>query len=1157
MRQQEEAICIISSSNSLDTKEDSNSVAPSYRAISALNRARWVILTNGRIWRLYSNRVSSKSTDYFEIDLDGISGAEDPRLQYFVALFSAHSLFPQREGEVSDLDSIYEEGIRYAKKIEDDLRNKIFEGKLFLNLVKAVLSHSLGKEYLQSELDNAKSTALRLLYRLLFVLYAESRDLLPVHDSRYRPISLDSIRRQLEEYSKKPDESDVWERLLFLFDSIENGNVEAQVPEYDGELFRHDNELDNLKLKNKFLVPAIQELTEWEGGGIDYQNLGVRHLGSLYEGLLEYDVKQAKADLVVYKDGELDASYAADLKQKPRPFVEKGDLFLASKGLARKGTGSYYTPEEIVKFLTEEGLKPILEERNKRFEEHIKQFKEARRRDPELEQATIDDLLGIKVLDPAMGSGHFLVSAVNHITSWVIERLHEHPEAPLTQIIDSEIQSILENQRKKGIEIDTKLLTDTIILKRLVMKRCVYGVDINPLAVELAKLSLWLDSFTIGVPLTYLDNHIRCGDSLIGLGFKDIQKLAPNETLDRWNESLSANRDTLENLVSSPPDLTKEEVIQSKSNYESYRKNSEPQRRVLDTLCAELLDDSFSKKLLKDVLLVERALREENRKPEWWNEVERAVSVARNYGAFHWELEFPEAFQEGEPQFDLILTNPPWDDVEPEDDEFFSSYYSKFRRIRNKQEKKKIMQKLLTDREIAEHFQRYCLAISQRVNFYKKSGQFTKRGSGHTNLWKLFLERAFQLCSPKGMISIVVPSGIVTDEGAKQLREELFKGAIRAMYEFENREGIFPDVDGRYKFVLLVASRAFHAKEFDAAFYLHKVQSLGDEAESQKFVRISLELIQKCAPESLSIPEVRNKESLEIFSKIYSKHPLLGDDKRKSWTISLLRELNRTNDSDLYKRNIKGWPLIEGKNFHQFIPDYEKSEFQVDPEKGLERTAKHRQYHRINDAIHKTIRLGFRSVASSTNCRSMIACILPPKSFSPHNVTLVLPSIGKRIDPTSKDYSKLLSYLAGIFNSFVFDYLIRTRVSMHLSFFYVYQTPVPSDFGNELGSDIVRLSGILSSPDHRFEDFASSIAVKVSRLTMIDRIEITAQLNALVAKHYGLIRKELQAILDSFEGFKEDESIRKIEGEIKWDDDLIRKFNGEVRKRVMHYFDNL
>jgi hypothetical protein len=191
-------VCILTKSGSLDTKGQASESVPSYLAVSALNRARWVILTNGRLWRLYSNRVSSPSTNYFEIDLENITGETDPKLQYFVSLFSCQSLIPRADG--TDLDSILEGGLKYARDVEDQLRVKIFEGQLFLNLIRAILSHSNQKKYSEAELANSKATALRLLYRLLFVLYAESRSLLPVNDSNYKKISLDNIRRKTRPY---------------------------------------------------------------------------------------------------------------------------------------------------------------------------------------------------------------------------------------------------------------------------------------------------------------------------------------------------------------------------------------------------------------------------------------------------------------------------------------------------------------------------------------------------------------------------------------------------------------------------------------------------------------------------------------------------------------------------------------------------------------------------------------------------------------------------------------------------------------------------------------------------------------------------------------------------------------------------------------------
>jgi hypothetical protein len=251
-----------------------------------------------------------------EIDLEGIASDNDPRLLYFTSLFSAASLAPKPSG--SDLDSIFEGGLRYAQEIEDELSSKVFEGQLFLNLVRTVIEYSSGKVYRRDELETAKATALRLLHRILFILYAESRNLLPVNNPNYSSLSLESIRQRLGIFEKLPDGTELWRAITALFRSIQIGDAKAGVPAYDGELFRQDKELDNPELRNEYLAPAIRELTEIAGKGIDYQNLGVRHLGSLYEALLEYDVHQAEGDLVVYEDGTLDAAYAADLKAKPK-----------------------------------------------------------------------------------------------------------------------------------------------------------------------------------------------------------------------------------------------------------------------------------------------------------------------------------------------------------------------------------------------------------------------------------------------------------------------------------------------------------------------------------------------------------------------------------------------------------------------------------------------------------------------------------------------------------------------------------------------------------------------------------------------------------------------------------------------------------------------
>lgn len=1145
--------CIVAPVESLDTRTG-QLVVPSYQAVASLREYGWVILTNGRLWRLYSSRVSSSSTNYFEVDLEGIVSENDAKLAYFVSLFSASSFVP-RQG-ISDLDLTYEGGIRYAREIEEDLRSKVFDRQLFLNLVRAVADHSPSKHYSQQELEEAKATALKLLYRLLFVLYAESRALLPLENPRYKEVSMDSLRQRLSSFEKDAESSSVWELLKQLFKVIGKGSVEAGVPEYDGALFEEDPTLDSKSLKNKFLVAALRDLTEIDGKGIDYQNLGVRHLGSLYEALLMYSVRQADQDLVIYKEEILDASYAADLKAKPRGYIAKGELYLSVGGLARKGTGSYFTPDEIVHFLVKKGLEPHFKVRQERFLADMEALRNSPATDLELEKRTIDDLLGLRVVDPAMGSGHFLVTAVDEITHWVIDLLKENPDAPLVKVIEDYRETIIREQLEKGIRLDEDLLTDNVILKRMVMKRCVYGVDVNPLAVELAKLSLWLDSFTIGTPLTFLDHHIRCGDSLIGLWLEKIGDRAFEATLDAWTGALTKAGMKLSEMVSMPADLTVEQVNQSRRAYYDVRERTESLRILLDIEVAGILDPELGKKLPRNLMLIQQVHeKKRGEKPEWWKRVEDALALAGRYRAFHWEFEFPDAFAGDDRGFDLLIMNPPWEAVKPEDDDFFSVYYPRFRRIGSKPEKRKVIESLLKNPEIAQAYKEYTRDIEQRALFYKQSQEYVRRGSGDTNLWKLFLERSLKVLGQGGSLAIVIPSGIVTDEGGKQLREALFEGRIRAMSEFENKKGIFPDVHRSYKFLLLIWDKVAPTESFQAAFYLHDLEALDGRAEQDKLVEIPLELVRRCAPDSLSIPEVRNKKELDVFSKIYHIHPLLND-LSKGWTVALVEELHRTNDSDLFRRDGKGWPLIEGKNFHQFLPDYEKNIFTIDPKAGLGRTAKHGEYIFINEHIHRTVRLAFRKVASSTNVRGMISCILPPRSFCPNSAVIILPKINGSI-PTGKDYYQIISYLAGILNSFVFDFLIRSRVTMNLNFFYVFQTPVPSIFNGGLADRIIELSARLNSIDKRYDEFARSLGVDSGPLNMKERIELTAQLNAIVAKHYGLTWEEMEVVLNSFDGFKEDKDLAKLGSEIKWSDDLIRRFNGEVRKRVSYYYEQL
>jgi len=606
--------------------------------------------------------------------------------------------------------------------------------------------------------------------------------------------------------------------------------------------------------------------------------------------------------------------------------------------------------------------------------------------------------------------------------------------------------------------------------------------------------------------------------------------------------------------VSLPPDLTIGEIQESRHAFEEGWLKTEPQRIIMDMKSASIIDADLGTKLPKNFAMIEEARSSASTRPGWWALIEDARKLADRLHVFHWELEFPDAFETARRGFDLLIMNPPWDAVKPEDDDFFSVYDPKFRRITSKPAKRKVMNKLLKNPQIRRAYDEYRSNIARHLRFYRESQQYSLQGSGDTNLWKLFLERSLSLLSDGGSLAILLPSGIVTDEGAKQLREVLLGMRISGLYEFENKYGIFPDIHRSYKFVLILVEKAAPRKSFSAAFYLHEVKSLEGTTEPRKFVDISLDLIRRSSPDSLSIPEIRNTDQLRVFGKLYDTNPLLKDES-KGWTVTLLRELDRTRDSDLFRSDGKGWALVEGKNFHQFLPDYEKSEFTVAPEAGLDRTSRHKEYQHVNKWIHERVRLAFREVAASTNVRSTVACVIPPKTFSPHTVILTLPKNIKGLT-MGDEYYRMVAYLAGIFNSFVYDFMLRTRITMHVSFFYVYQTPVPPHVQNDLANEIVRIAARLSSTDQRFKDFANALGVDVGPLSMKDRIEMTARLNAIVAKHYGLTKDELKITLDSFEGFEEDTTLENLQT-VKWSDDLIRRFNGEVRKRVYSCFDSL
>ena len=419
-------------------------------------------------------------------------------------------------------------------------------------------------------------------------------------------------------------------------------------------------------------------------------------------------------------------------------------------------------------------------------------------------------------------------------------------------------------------------------------------------------------------------------------------------------------------------------------------------------------------------------------------------------------------------------------------------------------------------------------------------------------MWKLFLERMMGLVTEGGMLAVVVPSGILTNEGAKDLRKAMLKMRIVSIYGFENRRKIFPEVHASYKFVLLTASNTKPAPNFNAAFYLHDIASLGGKTEQKKFLMMPIDLVSLTSPDVLAISEVRSDKDVEILNQVYSNHKCVKDglDNGK-YTIGFVRELDRTNDSRLFRRDGKGWPLIEGKNFHQFIPNYTKPEFTVLMKNGLDKTQSKKEYADQNLEIHNCAVFAFRKVASATNIRTMISCIIPPHRFFSDSSPLIILQQNNKLR-LGKEYDKKILYLVAIFNSMTFDYLIRLQSNMNLNFFIVNKIAIPQNTASSLAQKIISLSSRLTMQNDNFVTMAKKLDCKIQSLDMNKRIQIMAELDALVAHHYGLNRNHYEHILSTFKPKKQDSEFNDF---TEWNDGAIHTLNYEVKKQALKFYD--
>ena len=759
----------------------------------------WGILTNGVQWRLYHREASgNRLKNYYAVNLVELleKGSEED-FRYFYTLFRKESFLPVGQ---SLLDRALERSRLYARELGDDLKESIY--KTLRILAEGFFADPKTTLARNDDLELVREKSLIYLYRLLFILYAESpregEYLLPLDNRVYREnYSLDILKRQIAEKgaaSGSPVKHTYWEHLDTLFNLVNRGSREFGIPEeefvvppYNGGLFttRPDpttgrDFFEVHRVPDLYLAQVIDLLSRPERRGahgrefVDYSSLEIRHLGSIYEGLLEYKLQVAQEEMVAVKEERrerwISAREAGSRKVLDR--VQAGGLYLVTDRGERKATGSYYTPDYIVKYIVENTIGPLIEERKQKVLEKVQtlQLKAKAARgynreayEKELRQAEnqlADEILSLKVLDPAMGSGHFLVEATDYLARALVEALGGRVALEGGRSGKRVADAQAPYRRAKEDEDEIRWA------RREVVEKCIYGVDLNPLAVELAKLSLCLSTVAKDRPLSFLDHHLRCGNSLIGARVKDLAQLPLQSKKGKAAKLEAAGQiSTLEHifrekvhlllrsfeLIETLPSETVEQIQRKEEYYRTFREQVRRFQEVADIWTSlyfgnEITWDEYH--VLQEKLRASEAEWKELKAKPWF---QKAMTLARNKGFFHWELEFPEVFYEGarekaNPGFDAVIGNPPYLLLQPQNVE------------------------------------------PRELSFYK----LFEVAQYKVDIYHLFIERGVRLSRQSGRVSYITPAPYLTNNYTTKLRSFILeKSCIRHLVVIP--DGVFPE----------------------------------------------------------------------------------------------------------------------------------------------------------------------------------------------------------------------------------------------------------------------------------------------------------------------------------------------------------------------------
>lgn len=1088
-------------------------------AVADRENIPYVLISQGSKIRLYPAKVGvgvgrrGRSETYIEIHTGLL---RDSDTAFLWLLFSAEALT-----EGGSLQTLLEESNRFAGDLADRLRDRIY-GAVIPRLAEGLAKERGLRKPTAKDLAETYQMAMMVLFRMLFIAYAEDKDLLPYKfNALYKARSLkvkaqELLKLQLDNTPFDRSTS-YWEEVSLLCRAVDEGKAEWGVPAYDGGLFSRDKDvsplgalLDKLTLPNTVFGQVLRDLLiiqSPEGWGpVDFRSLNVGEFGTIYQGLLESELAIAETNLTVDEKG-----FYRPCRRGEEPFVKESHIYLHNRSGARKATGTYFTKDFAVAHLLDQALEPPLHDHCGRI-------------DALDDEAAADAFFDFRVADIAMGSAHFLVAAVDRIerafTSYLAKRPLPGARRELLKLRAASEQSL--GSLAEAVEIE-----DTQLLRRLIARRCIYGVDLNPVAVDLARLSLWIHTFVPGLPLSLLDRNLVVGNSLVGIGqLSEIEDKAREDGLEFFSGGpLTLVEDAVEPLkrLARLADATLTEVARAREVYNEARQAAAPAAALCNIVTAARIT---------------RTSLEGNRREldlKNWDKTKRSIigskfheSANQTLGgllSFHFPMAFPEVFLRNRPGFDVIVGNPPWEKVRVEEHEFWGRHAPGLRGLR-KAERDRLTTTLRKKRpDLVELWEQ---ERTESEKLRDAIRDLPGMNTGHPDLFRAFAWRFVQLAvQDGGAVGVVLPGDTFKIAGGTDVREQLVAACSDiAPQMLTNKAGWVFDGVHPQKLIAFVTGTVkrgsvttFH---LTPEFHNRPSWNSRDPKDSKA---VPLETLREYSP-TLVVPLLPRTDSFKLIEQFMKLPTLISHPAIRVRRVYADFETSKHDKKYWHDDKQPGdWPVYAGESFDIWEPD--TGAYYAFTNANTIQEAAHAKSLRAprgspyadlpemwrqkpqNHPIHSP-RIAFRDVTNRTNSRTLVVALVPPNIVTVQTAPWVLWR-----EPTHLKTHE--AFLVGVMSSLPLDWWCRRFIEGHADqeSFNCLRIPDPRRC-TKLVERVVALAGRLAAVDERFAEWALGVGVDCGALDATMKRDHVHELDALVAHLYNFTEAQLVHIFQTF-----------------------------------------